>query len=379
MERLTVTPFAGRMDAACLMQAKMGEDSPCSCGKWAVFDDLRTARAAFGVSDRDLAVLWALLSFLPGPDLSASAGLVVFPSNAALSDRTHGMAESTLRRHLAALVAAGLIARHDSPNGKRYARRGAGGVIELAFGFDLSPLLRRAEGIAAAAHSARQTAEALSRAREAASLRLRDARQLLALASAEGSGGLAPLATRLAALTPRLRRRMSRDEAERLEQEAVALVQEVAAVLESGKTDGSAAQDGRQHTESNDRLSDSGEGHDENGENVSDIAENVLVPLFLVTKACPEIALYAGGEVRRWHDLEQAAARVRPMMGISRDAWDDARAVMGDAQAAMVLAAVLQRSARIRSPGGYLRHLTRRAAEGRFRPAGMILSLLSAG
>ena len=55
------------------------------------------------------------------------------------------MSASTLRRQLAALVDAGLIVRRDSPNGKRYARKGRGGEIKLAFGFDLAPLVVRAE------------------------------------------------------------------------------------------------------------------------------------------------------------------------------------------------------------------------------------------
>ena len=82
-----------------------------------------------------------------GRDGEGSDGIVVFPSNRAAAVRAHGMAPATLRRHLAFLVDAGLIIRRDSPNGKRYARRGQGGEIEIAFGFDLSPLVARAEEI----------------------------------------------------------------------------------------------------------------------------------------------------------------------------------------------------------------------------------------
>ena len=53
------------------------------------------------------------------------------------------MSEPTLRRHLAALVEAGLIIRRDSPNGKRYARR-VDEEVAQAFGFDLAPLVARA-------------------------------------------------------------------------------------------------------------------------------------------------------------------------------------------------------------------------------------------
>ena len=45
------------------------------------------------------------------------------------------MAEITLRRRLAILVALGIIRRRDRANGKRYARKGQGGEIAKAFGF----------------------------------------------------------------------------------------------------------------------------------------------------------------------------------------------------------------------------------------------------
>ena len=37
------------------------------------------------------------------------------------------------------------VLRRDSPNGKRYARKGRGGELQFAFGFDLSPLVARAD------------------------------------------------------------------------------------------------------------------------------------------------------------------------------------------------------------------------------------------
>src|SRR5271154_3641427 len=113
--------------------------------KWQVFRAICTARPRIGVSERALAVLNALLSFHPDTTLAGEDELIVFPSNEQLCLRTHGMPASTLRRHLAVLVDAGLIVRRDSPNGKRYARKGRGGRIKLAFGFDLAPLVVRAE------------------------------------------------------------------------------------------------------------------------------------------------------------------------------------------------------------------------------------------
>ncbi len=80
-------------------------------------------------------------------DNSAGAGVVVFPSNRELSIRAHGMAPATLRRHLASLVEAGLIIRRDSPNGKRFARRGQLSAISESNHIpDLEPRLRKGRG-----------------------------------------------------------------------------------------------------------------------------------------------------------------------------------------------------------------------------------------
>ena len=100
--------------------------------KWKLFLAVCVSRTTLGVTDRALTVLDALLSFYPKDELSSGAGLVVFPSNNQLSLRARGMTPSTLRRHLAMLIEAGLILRKDSPNGKRYARRDREGEIDQA-------------------------------------------------------------------------------------------------------------------------------------------------------------------------------------------------------------------------------------------------------
>ena len=70
-----------------------------SVDKWKVFNDVGEARDVLGLQDRSLAVLYALLSFYPGSELTdEGGGLVVFPSNNQLSLRAHGIAGTTLRR-----------------------------------------------------------------------------------------------------------------------------------------------------------------------------------------------------------------------------------------------------------------------------------------
>ncbi len=78
------------------------------------------------------------------------------------------MAPATLRRHLAALVDAGLIIRRDSPNGKRFARRGQGGARSRnAFRFRyLTPLVARAADIETLAQEVRAENRAIALLRE---------------------------------------------------------------------------------------------------------------------------------------------------------------------------------------------------------------------
>src|SRR5208337_3930286 len=153
--------------------------------KWQVFRAICTAKSRIGVSARALAVLDALLSFHPETALSGD-GLIVFPSNQQLALRAHGMAPATLRRHLAALVDCGLILRRDSPNGKRFARKGQGGAIQMAFGFDLSPLVARAEEFEAWAEEVRAEERALRLVRERITLCRRDIAKMIATGTEEG-------------------------------------------------------------------------------------------------------------------------------------------------------------------------------------------------
>src|SRR5271167_2183555 len=154
--------------------------------KWKVFNALCTARPRLGVSERALAVLNALLSFHPETTLTGDDELIVFPSNEQLCLRTHGMPASTLRRLLAVLVDAGLIVRRDSPNGKRYARKGRGGEIKLAFGFDLAPLVVRAEEFERLAEEIEAEARAIRLAKERITLCRRDIAKMVATGIEEG-------------------------------------------------------------------------------------------------------------------------------------------------------------------------------------------------
>ena len=463
----TTTPFGRRpvtlgQIAAQLQASKAvetagrpGSNQPAAVNKWALFRTLAEVKDRLGVSDRALSVLNALLSFHPETALSLPAGrpgaaqgnddgaqgagqgaeavqglscdLTVFPSNKALCLRAHGMAETTLRRHLAALVEAGLIIRRDSPNGKRYARKDASGRERFsdAFGFDLTALVTRAGEFSAMAEELRRDRRALALAKERISLHRRDIAKLIACGLDEGlPGDWEAFRRRFMMLVMPLRRLKRQAALAQLEAELAAVHAEVAKVVEDSinlvNMPANDSQDGRHQSNSNTQPHKNFEpASNEDGREARSDADRDSVepkvaqaaplaqpsadyPLGMVVNACPDIADYhAGGpKIRTWPQFLEAARLLRPMLGISRNAWAEAIAAMGEQAAAIAVAAILQRSeysseARtlrpdpfgppqtlvngspaVKSPGGYLRALTEKAGAGEFALGPILMALL---
>ncbi|OIQ71632.1 hypothetical protein GALL_467470 [mine drainage metagenome] len=148
---------------------------PCP-NPYELLGPVRILRKDLGLTTNDLAVLTALISYLPreGRDTARSKNIeltVVFPSNASLSERANGLDERTLRRSLGRLAAADLLERKNSANGKRFPLR-YGGVIRDAFGIDLKPLIQRYDALAARASKLAEEHERL-RSLKAEALALR--------------------------------------------------------------------------------------------------------------------------------------------------------------------------------------------------------------
>ncbi len=386
MQHISTTPFGRRPVTAGLLaaQARAGTESDCApADKWAVLRDLGQARLAFGLTDRDLAVLAALVSFHREAEIAGDSPVIVFPSNAALSQRAHGMAESTLRRHLAALVGAGILLRHDSPNGKRYAVQGWGEGLDRAFGFDLAPLARRAEEITEAARLARLSAERLRRLRESIVLRLRDCEKLVAYAVEELPGNWDALADAVVLTKRQLRRKLDMTALQVLDAQVSGLAERVNKALQPLKTEKSDGNDGEveRHIQYSTKPYIDSEPCKEKARAEPVVPEpegeaDPKLPLYLVLRACPEIRGYAPHGIHDWRDLIAAAAFVRGMIGISADAWDEAQHRMTPAVAAIAVACILQSFDRIQKPGGYLRALARKAEDGAFSPGPMVMALL---
>ncbi|MBB4388526.1 replication initiation protein RepC [Rhizobium leguminosarum] len=369
--------------------------------KWKVFRDVCEARERFGLQDRALAVLDALLTFYPNGELDAEHGLVVFPSNAQLSVRAHGITETTLRRQLGALVDAGLIQRRDSPNGKRYAHRNRDGEIEQAYGFDLTPLLARAKELAVLAQDVAAERMRFRRAKEALTICRRDVRKLISAAVEEGaSGNWGDVETMYVGILGQLSRYPDRAQVEKTLDEMELLREEVLNILEtqlnSKNMHGNAIQNDRHiqnsKSESIYELEPSPEkGQGENlpevpitkskplGTRKLNVEAIKSFPLGLVLRACPQIIDYgSGGGIANWRELMTAAVVVRSMLGVSPSAYEEACDAMGAENAAVAVACILERANFINSPGGYLRDLTKRTQRGEFSLGPMLMSLLKA-
>ncbi len=346
--------------------------------KWKTFRSIAECKDALGVSDRTLAVLNALLTFLPETALSPGQ-LVVFPSNKALALRAHGMTETTLRRHLGALVSAGIVIRRDSPNGKRYARKGEDGEVEMAFGFDLSPVLARAGEFELLASEAEAARRAALLARERITILRRDIGKMIQAGSVVGPKmEWMAFAHAYAGLCRRLPRVVTAGLVEPLAADLMALAVTVGKALEGlPETQDMHGNDGQNAAQiQNSKPEPIIELEPANREEQGAKPEGKPLPLRLVLQACPDITMYDRSGVQSWRDLIATAGMVRGMLGISASAWEQARDAMGEDSAAAVVAGILQKAEAIKNPGGYLRGLTEKSRAGEFSAWPMMLALL---
>ena len=429
MQTQPTTPFGRRpLSLAMVASQAAAENFAARPGaseivvhKWRLFRALTEAKEPIGVTDRALSVLHALLSFhqetaltfptsAPKADEADSSGpgIVVFPSNKELSIRAHGMAPATLRRHLACLVDAGLIIRRDSPNGKRFARRGQGGAIEDAFGFDLAPLVARAEEIENLAEEVRAENRAMALLREKITLTRRDIAKMIATGIEEGvQSDWEGFHLRYARLSGRYARNLLRADLEALAGELAALAIEIRKLLENhlkAKNMSANESQSERHIQNQitnifelepslqeGRAEPSGL-NDQQPEPPSAPAPEMLAaggqrpeqkpgsartyPLGMVLEACPDILDFALGGISSWRDLASTASVVRSALGVSPDAWSQALEVLGEHDASIVIAAILQRGEEIKSAGGYLRVLTAKARAGEFSLGPVLMALL---
>lgn len=256
------------------------------------------------------------------------------------------------------------FARADSPNGKRYARKGRDGSIEAAYGFSLAPLLARSEELAQMAQQVAEDRQRLKIIKERISICRRDIRKLISAAVEEGaSGDWGMVEAHYLAAVARLSRAKSAQELAGCLEELTLLHEEVLNLLEhqlnSQKTATNDAEC-RQHiqnsnTESRNELEPSSRKEQEPPvvQTNEPLREAIKAfPLGMVLRACPEIAMYGpGGAISSWRELMSAAVVVRSMLGVSPSAYQEACEVMGPETAAVAIACMLERAGTSTRPG----------------------------
>ncbi|MDQ0322135.1 replication initiation protein RepC [Pararhizobium capsulatum DSM 1112] len=416
MERLATTPFGGaplRAQTFALqtrvarrqeaLKAGEGGNDNGTADKWQLIRALTEAREVYALSDRSITVLEALTSFHPERTLNGAEPIIVFPSNAELSMRTRGMSPATLRRHIAFLVEAGFVLRRDSPNGKRFCRRDDHGQMEDAFGFDLAPLALAAADIHAAAERVRAIRRVIDRLRAEVTLHLRDISKLISSGLEEGrAGDWMGYTAALASLSGRVRRNADQESLEARREGLMCLRAEVENAYPNSLTEQEMSandSDSERHIQN----SNTDQYFEESGKELKNGAKPEVetetevgvrrAPEVKTAEAdtgtgrtnglslkrflalCPEIANYAKHGIRTWRDAMETAELVRSMLGVSPDAWAKAKTSMGDTAAAVTIAFILERAEGIRSPGGYLRDLTRKAESGQFSISPMLKAL----
>ncbi|PDS41309.1 replication initiation protein RepC [Rhizobium anhuiense] len=389
------TPFGRRPMTLALIKSQVKTEQAVtirSVDKWRVFRDIGDARSRLGLQDRALAVLNALLSFFPAAELDGEKNLIVFPSNAQLSARANGIAGTTLRKCLGALVEAGVIIRKDSPNGKRYARKGDEGNIEDAYGFSLAPLLARASEFAALAQDVAAEQRRFRVMKDRLTIVRRDVRKLITVGMEENlPGDWAAVEACFVEIVGRFARRPTlRDLMTSLDEMSL-LHEEVTRMLETQeeitKYDGNDIAYGchiqNSNTESHNEFEPRFEKKQGEKPEPNKLAgrkdEPEVFPLSMVLRACPEIVPYGpGGSIVSWRDMMSAAVTVRSMLGVSPSAYEEACEVMGQIGSAIAIACILERTGHINSAGGYLRDLTAKARRGEFSLAPMLFAALRA-
>jgi len=298
------------------------------------------------------------------------------------------MPESTLRRHIASLIEVGIITRKDSPNFKRYAHKNGEGEVELAFGFDFTPLVARASEIKQVADRILDEQRAVKRMRDEVTIIRREIAKAFEELSTEATDSLF---VRFRDVVNGIPRRATLTELALIKASLGAIMSELAITLTNNdnieETSTNVVQYERHHKESlsesllkeNNDFSDLKETISEAIVQKPDGSKAPTISLDLVLRACPDIQTYASTGIQSWRDLIDASHIVSAFLGISKAAYSNAVKILGLQSASAAIACILQKAEAITCPGGYLRSLVQKARAGGFCVGDMLMGSLRSG
>ena len=363
------------------------------------------------------AIDW-LFRFTNAVDWQPSSRPIVWPS-AAMQQQEMGLGPSQVKNLNRHLVELGLVVMKDSPNGKRYGRRGPQGRIIEAYGFDLSPIASRFAEFQAIAQAGREERTRVSALKRRTTIARNGIRQLLQTAADQGMTGEEWEAYRSAATVASrgVADRRNSDEMEKAVATLEAVQCEMRQYLESAfnrqtkapspmsdesvDIDPEGPENWPHITTTNypinpkDTVTAQGEEKIEgmverttprpikiaktitgsrSVKNTNGTAANPqadpesflkITPTELIRLA-PRIKPYLRDTMPRWSEIVDAADWLREELGISKSIWGDACLAMGREQAAIAVAIVSAKpSSHFRgSPGAYFYGMVSRAKTG---------------
>lgn len=343
---------------------------------WAIFRTLRDASPAFQLKPKVLQTLAAVISCLkPGK------GLICFASNQELQRRLAGVSDKTIRRHIADLVAASIIRRQDSPNGKRYSSRDPNTGQSEAYGFDLSPLVENASQWQNAYEVLQREQQHLRHLRTKILARLawideagqqitdtNAARKILrrtSLSVEQAASMLKEIETTVAMLKPQPSWPTPPTD-----------VTAAAAATVAGSAEMSTAAGQNDRHQSKSLTKDL---ETEGPSNVKPIADDCeTAVLKKLERGCENAMQFAMDPIRSWEGIERHAAMLAPMIGIDRGLKALAETRFGTKDAALAILAMVELQPGIRNMKAYFRSLVvgRRAAS--FDPRALVSRLNAA-
>lgn len=378
--------------------------------------------AAVGLKAPDMLLLDTLAAVSLPQDWEQGRRPIVWASNNFLTDQL-GWSLSALRRHVRRLCEKGVIAMKDSPNGKRWGRRGEDGHIIEAYGFDLAPLAARAEEFEALHMVLQEERQLCASLRNTITVTRRIIRAKIEMALERHlRGPWRALEEEFAEMLARLPRRTVAAEKlmnlvdwfsdlnRRVEEafEAAFDRPEESGMnpVDNKKITGHAIELETQNMTPTGAVSDTHilttnkpdpvisnrfeakhpagtvqklppvvpvEGTDQQIDKIQWSTHTKTrksdIDVATLMLACPQFAEMSRslfGYLKDWGDVHRASGQLRAVAGISEDAWSVAQQAFGPEIAAAVIALIFDKHANgeVVSPGGYLRGMIEKARAG---------------
>lgn len=348
-------------------------------------------------------ILDILLGLVRKEDMQAGKRPLVAISNEKLAQYTD-RSTRTVSRCIKRLVEAGVISYADSPNGRRFVRRGQSGAIDYGYGLDLTPACKRLDELKAIAHSFQERLKLEKQAKRTTLGRARTIKDLAGLLGKEGEQQVAcmeeafsrpmgvferadaieviyqkilHLEANLTCLGDKNGVPISKTTHKHLKTEVVNSRHNSNDLSLDGfssngaKTAVKMGYEKKQTANSENFQKNTMQMQHQNWHSSTDLPSMGLtgVSIGLLDQACPQIRELLEINLVRWKGLFEITDDLRHLIGLSEAGWKSACAAQGLHLSSACLAVVCEKSLRdpeaISRPAGYFRAMIDRANDGK--------------